>query len=203
MLALQQRVIEVATEQQRIKDTRHLRADDLSKEITEFPLNSYVLVHFGLDDADRPESKLHTPYRGPLHVVGVNENKTVYTCRNLVTGLLEDLHVRLLKPFIVDHGVDPVRVAISDTTDMEIVEKIIKHSGISRNGNKKVRLSAVKFLVKFVGEKKPRWVIHKDLIATAKLHEYLREHQLEDLIKERFRDAVAPEVSGEEAAMEI
>jgi hypothetical protein len=193
----------VATEQQRVKDARHIQADDLSKDITEFPLNSYVVVHFGLDDTDRPASKLHTPYSGPLQVVGVSENKTVYTCRNLVTGLLQDFHVRLLKPFIVDEGVDPVRVAVSDATNMEVVEKIIKHAGISRKGAKKVRLSAVKFLVKFVGIKKPQWVIHKDLTSNVKLHAYLREHHLEDLIKERFREAVAPEDSGEEATMDI
>jgi len=189
MLALQSRVIEVATEQQREKDMRHLKADDLSQGITEFPIHSYVLVHFGLDATDRPQSKLHTPYRGPLIVVGVNENKTVYTCRNLVTGLLEDHHVRLLKPFIVDEGVDPLRVALTDTNDMEVVEEIIKHSGITRNASaKNVRLSAVKFLVRFVGERKPRWVIHKDLIATSKLHEYLRRQGLDELIKKRFRD---------------
>jgi hypothetical protein len=203
MLALQHRVLEVATEQQRLKDARHIEADDLSKDITGFPLNSYVVVHFGLDDTDRPASKLHTPYTGPLQVVGVSENKTVYTCRNLVTGLLQDFHVRLLKPFIVDEGVDPVRVAINDATNMEVVEKILKHVGISRKGSKRVRLSAVKFLVKFVGIKKPRWVVHKELIANALLHAYLRKHNLEFLIKERFGEAEAPGDSGEEAAMDI
>jgi hypothetical protein len=198
MLALQHRVIEVATEQQRIKDARHMKADDLSREITEFPVNSYVVVHFGLDDTDRPASKLHTPYKGPLQVVGVNESKTVYTCRSLVTGLLEDHHVRVLKPFIVDSGVDPLRVAVSDTSDMAVIEEILGHTGVSKTGGKRVRLSAVKFKVKFADEKKPRWVAHKHLTATAKLHEYLRVKGLDHLIKERFRSGDSPGEHDEE-----
>ena len=198
MLALQQRVIEVATEQQRIKDAHHMRTDSLSQEITEFPLNSYVVVHFGLDATDRPASKLHTPYKGPLQVVGVNASKTVYTCRSLVTGLLEDHHVRVLKPFIVDEGVDPARVAISDTTDMEVIDYIIEHQGVSKNANKKVRLSAVKFLVQFADGKRPRWVPHKDLISTAALHAYLIEHGLGHIIKERFREGNSAGGNGEE-----
>jgi len=190
MLALQHRVIEVATEKQRSKDARHLSADNLAQEITVFPLNSYVVVHFGLDATDRPASKLHTPYKGPLQVVGVNASRTVYTCRSLVTGLLEDHHVRVLKPFIVDAGVDPLRVAVSDTTDMAVVEEILKHAGVSKDKSKRVRLSVVKFYVKFAGEKRPRWVAHKHLIATAKLHEYLRAQGLDHIIKERFRGSV-------------
>ena len=151
-------------------------------------MSSYVVVHFGLDDHDRPASKLHTPYKGPLQVVGVNASKTVYTCRSLVTGLLEDHHVRVLKPFIVEEGVDPVHVAISDSTDMKVIEKILEHRGVCKNANKKVRLSAVKFLVKFADEKKPCWVSHTNLISTAALHAYLIEHGLTHIMKERFRN---------------
>jgi stringent starvation protein B len=116
----------------------------------------------------------------------MDKDKSLYTCRNLVTGLLENHHVTLLKPFIVDEGVDPTKVAISDTRDHQIITKISAHTTIKSN----TRLSAIKFKVLFEGEKKHQWVPYHSLINSKVLHDYLREHKLDKLIKDRFRDDV-------------
>jgi len=184
-LSLQNRVMQVATSFQNEKDLRHTSMNN-TDAITEFELNSYVLVHYGFDKMSRPESKLHTPWTGPLQVVGVNSKKTVYTCRNLVTGLLEDHHVKLLKSFNVDEGVDPFRVALADTR-FRHVEGILKHKGVSKVRSSQ-RMASLEFLVKFADSTKPEWCAWKDVFRTAALHSYLRAQGLEYLIAERFRE---------------
>jgi hypothetical protein len=182
ILSLQNKVLQAAIKLQEEKNKRHQLMND-SDAITEFDMNSYVLIHYGFDKMSRPKSKLHTPWTGPLQVVGVNSKKTVYTCRNLVTGLLEDHHIKLLKPFTVDEGVDPYRIALADTSFRHI-EKILKHKGESKTQRK----SSLEFLVKFADSSQPEWCAWKDICASAVLHTYLKEHKLDHLILERFKD---------------
>ena len=176
--------MQVATSLQREKDQRHASMSS-TDDITEFALNSYVLVHYGFDKMSRPETKLHTPWTGPLQVVGLDSKKVIYTCRNLVTGLLEDHHVKLLKQFHVDEGVDPYRVALADTRHRHI-ESILKHKGVSKIRSSQ-RMASLEFLVKFADSKEPEWCAWKDIFRTAALHSYLKAHNLEHLIAERFR----------------
>jgi hypothetical protein len=182
ILSLQNKVLQTAIKLQEEKNKRHQLMND-SDAITEFDMNSYVLIHYGFDKMSRPKSKLHTPWTGPLQVVGVNSKKTVYTCRNLVTGLLEDHHIKLLKPFTVDEGVDLYRIALADTSFRHI-EKILKHKGESKTQRK----SSLEFLVKFADSSQPEWCAWKDICASAVLHTYLKEHKLDHLILERFKD---------------
>ena len=53
-----------------------------NEDITEFPLNSYVLVHYG----DTRPSKLSLDWKGPYRVVARDdEDFDRYTVQNLVT----------------------------------------------------------------------------------------------------------------------
>ena len=82
--------------------------------ITEFPINSYVLIGYPkTSHHSGPPSKFHTNLKGPYQVV--EKSGTRYTVRNLVTNKLEDFHITLLREFLFyPEYVDPVKIAMCD-----------------------------------------------------------------------------------------
>jgi hypothetical protein len=81
--------------QQEVKD-KHIRKN-ATTTLTEFRINSYVLVKYENDDHAPPT--LHPSLRGPFRVVARHDRleAAIYTCHNMTTGRLEDFHVKLLK----------------------------------------------------------------------------------------------------------
>ena len=171
MLECQRKLIESAHRLQIMKNIAHL--DGTNQNLTEFPIDSYVLV----DYEDRPPSKLHTSRRGPLRVI--NFVGSIYTLLDLVTNKLQDYHVSRLHPFYFDEAhVDPVQVANKDQ-QMVVVESILDIRGNPRGPRKDIS-----FLVHWRGHdtRDDSWVSYKDLRHNEILHDYLRVHRMRHLI---------------------
>jgi len=179
LLQAQSEIIGIAQKNQIETDQFHI-AQRGGNSITEFPINSYVLVNYEGDD-HRPPSKLHTHLRGPLRVV--NFSGPVYTLQNLVTNKLEDFHVKLLHPFRFDPSiVDPEEVAQHDEDYYDVL-RVVDHKFRGR----KKRRSDLEFLVHYEGDQEPSWVPWSaDLGKNGKVHEYLESNSLRKYIPIQF-----------------
>ena len=188
MLEAQSEIIQIAQKNQRDTDdfqiakrTRANKRKFGGQEITEFPINSYVLVNYEADD-NKPPSKLHTHLRGPLRVV--NYNGPIYTLQNLVNPTkLEDFHVKLLHPFRFDEAnVDPSEVAQHDEEYVGIKE-VLEH----RFTNKKKRRIDLQFKLLWEGDKEPEWYSWNSTFGHAeKIHDYLSANQLKKFIPTQY-----------------
>ena len=179
LLTAQKDILEIAMSNQKETDQFHI-SERGGKEITEFPINSYVLVNYeGADQ--RPPTKLHTFLRGPLRIV--NHNGPIYTLENIVTNKLEDFHVKLLHPFKFDTAdVDPHEVAEHDEDYYGIIE-VRNH----RFTNASERRSDLEFLILFQGDRVPSWQPWSiDLSKNEKIHQYLNQHQMRKFIPIRY-----------------
>jgi len=176
MLSRQQELLRVAYEHQRQKDERHLESSDPAN-VTEFPINSYVLM----SHINRPPDKFTTPHAGPLQVVARSGSK--YTVRNLITDARTDVHISRLKPFLFDPTkTDPRDVALLDAGEFEI-DKILDHDG---DPSRKLEMQ---FLVKWKGfdESHNSWEPWKHLYNTSQLHLYLRQKKMARLIPQHLK----------------
>ena len=177
MLQAQATILRIAQLNQQETDAFHLgRAP--KGILTEFPVNSYVLVAYETE-GNRPPTKLYSRWRGPLKVVG-HVGQT-YTCLNLVTNKLEDFNINFLRPFKYDEErIDPYDVALRDNQYFE-VERIDAHRG---DANK---VSNLQFRVKWIGFEEPTWEPWKNVYKVGALHEYLRTHNMKRLIPKHFK----------------
>ena len=177
MLQAQATILRIAQLNQQETDAFHLgRAP--KGILTEFPVNSYVLVAYETE-GNRPPTKLHSRWRGPLKVVG-HVGQT-YTCLNLVTNKLEDFNINFLRPFKYDEErIDPYDVALRDNQYFE-VERIDAHRG---DANK---VSNLQFRVKWIGFEEPTWEPWRNVYKVGALHEYLRTHNMKRLIPKQFK----------------
>jgi hypothetical protein len=98
---------------------------------------------------NKPPSKLHCQWRGPLRVV--NNIGSKYVLQDLITKKLEDVHVSLLKQFHYDSAyTDPEQVALTDK-QMFVIEQIEAHKGDPK------KRSTLPFKVKWAGESEATW----------------------------------------------
>jgi hypothetical protein len=168
LLLKQRQLIDAAEETLRMRDDYHLQQHSQEK-VTEFPVDSYVLVAYPKGAMGRkPPTKLHTYWRGPLRVTSSDGNE--YRLQNLVTGKQELHHITSLKKFNVDKdGETPEEVARHDTGEF-IVEKILQHEGDEE------RKDEMDFLVKWEGlsEEFNLWLPWAELKNNQKLHDYLK-----------------------------
>lgn len=175
MLERQRILIEVARETQNKFDSHHMSEAD--PELTEYPINSYVLFN----DPAGNRNKLQTKKRGPFQIV--NRVDDTYSIENLVNHKIRDTHVSNLTPFYFDpERINPVEVATHDSQEF-VIEKILSHTG-SKN-----RYGQMKFLVRWLGyppeeDSYEPWSYLKD---TEQLHDYLRANNLASLIPKKFR----------------
>jgi len=119
----------------------------------------------------RPPTKLHSLWRGPLRVV--NHIGPVYTLQDIDTLKLEDVHVTLLKAFRIDEeSTDSVAVSKADKQSFT-VEAIKSH-----RGDPKLK-STLAFLVKWKDyeESNNTWEPWAGLRTNAVLHAYLKSHK--------------------------
>ena len=180
LLKAQQEIIEIAVRNQMEIDQFHI-ASRGGKSITEFPINSYVLVNYE-NEQHRPPSKLHTFLRGPLRVV--NFNGPIYTLQNLVDNKLEDFHVKLLHPFRFDQAnVDPKLIAQHDDDYFEIQEVQSHRFKNPKNKN----CSNLEFKIRFQGDGEAVWQPwSRDLQKVDKIHDYLQVNKLKRCIPSKF-----------------
>jgi Integrase core domain len=179
LLSGQRDILQIAIRNQDEIDQFHI-AERGGNPITEFPVNSYVLVNYE-GEGHRPPSKLHTFLRGPLRIV--NCNKQIYTLENLVTNKLEDFHVKLLHPFKFDTAlVDPQEVAQHDEDYFGIVD-VLDHRFV----NAKERKTDLEFLVLFEGDQVPVWQPWSaDIRNNEKVHAYLEQNNMRRFIPVKY-----------------
>jgi transposase InsO family protein len=183
MLQMQSKLIKDAQDTQRKRDEHNI-ARRTHEELTEFAIDSYVLVGYPKSAHNPgPPTKFHARLKGPMQVV--NKVGNTYTLRNLVNNQTKDYHITALRQFIYDPAyVDPRVVAMSDDQYFE-VERIKAHRG-TFNHKKQLR-----FHVKWVGypddEENNTWLLWKDLRNNIALHNYLRNNNLQKHIPQPFQ----------------
>ena len=85
---------------------------------TRFEVGARVLMTY----PNRPPSKLHPRWRGPLEVIKVDGN--TYTVRDVLTSADMDVHIDRLKPYVSDPVDDDDQVATFDD-QVYLVESIV------------------------------------------------------------------------------
>jgi hypothetical protein len=180
MQAKQAELIEIARKNQVANDQHHI-IQNLPEHITEFPINSYVLVKY----RDRPPTKFHSTWRGPMRVV--NFTKSQYTLQDLVTDKLKNFHVTQLKAFTYDEmDTDPVDIARAEQNEF-LVESVLAHR---HDGSKK--RTNYEFLIKWDGydDASNTWEPWEFVRDNEKLIVYLYNNQLRQfLTKEQKEEA--------------
>ena len=100
-LELHNNILERAAQLQREVDAT--RIERRSGIPTTYPVDSYVLVEYPRtmgDGRGRPPNKLQTIRKGPMKVVGFNED--AYEVFDLVNRKVDTVHVARLHPFYYD-----------------------------------------------------------------------------------------------------
>jgi hypothetical protein len=173
MLAVQQKIIHIA--QQNLDKHHTVHMNTQPNELSEFPVNSYVLVEYKNPFRKGPKSKL-LPYRkGPMRVINFIGSK--YVLQDLVTKRNKNYHVKRLSPFAFDPDQhNPFDYALRDQTEWFHVEKIIHMRG-NPDGPK----GSLSFKVKWVNEDKMTWEPWKTVRNTKALKDYLSTHRKENV----------------------
>jgi transposase InsO family protein len=176
----QAELIELARKNQLATDG--LKQATASANRTEFPVNSYVLVKY----RDRPPTKFHSNWRGPMRVVDFK--KSHYTLQDLVTGKNKSFHLTQLKPFKFDEmDIDPAAIARAEQQEF-LVENILAHRK-TPGSNKRTDFE---FLVKWRGydEADNTWEPWEFVRDNDKLLVYLYQNRLKQfLTKEQKLEA--------------
>ena len=186
MLSAQREIIRVALTTQIHYDRLHMTNRHTSYEnITEYPVNSYVLVEYPTNAYSRGEpTKFHSHWRGPMKVV--SNTGMEYKLLNLVTNIVETHHIKRVKPYEYDEReLTPEDIALKDNQYF-LVAQILAHKGNIK------QKSTLRFKVKWAnyGEEGNTWEPWNTLRNNLVLHQYLREKKLDKLIPPRFRSAV-------------
>ena len=143
---------------------------------TEFPDNSYVLMSYPTSGfGPSKPSKLHMMHKGPYRVIS-HEGQN-YKLMNLVTDKVEWKVIHLLRPFYYDtERTNPVDVAQRDFFDEFEIEEVLSHTG------KRSRKSSLEFKIKWLGYADITIEPWAHVRLHSVLHEYLKEHGMENLI---------------------
>ena len=191
MILKQHTLMDVALSTQLDNDIYHIQSNIKQdhNELTEFPINSYVLQRYENEDG-KPPHKLNTPLRGPHKVVGRytrTDGPDVYTVQNLSTNKLEDFKVNDLRPFNFDpQRINPLEIALSDQ-QLFVVDEILEHTGSPK------KRQNMMFKVKWKGFDDPTWVPWDNVKNNNVLHQYLRHNNLQRLIPIQIRRSVFSE----------
>ena len=170
---MQGEVLQIAKETLTAKDAIHLV--NYPDNQTDFDIGTYVLVEYKNAFRKGPPSKLLPFLKGPMIIVAKDKSK--YTLRDLITNKVKDHHVKRLSPFEYDPTrYDPLRVALRDTGDLFVVERVSKF-----RGNPRGRKSQLEFLVHWVGYEDTSWEPWGNLRNNIVLQEFLRTHKSQQL----------------------
>jgi hypothetical protein len=176
MIYIQNMLINNAIQNQYTKDSTHMISDN-DTNVTQFAINSYVIVLHH----NKPPTKFHAPYRGPMKVINFSGNK--YELHNSVTNKSEFHHIKSLQQFYYDPLIiNPDSIANREYGTWEI-DKIISHIGDVK------KLKTLEFLVhwKDCDDIYNRWIPWNELRNNPALHNYLAAAGLKILIPKGFK----------------
>jgi Chromo (CHRromatin Organisation MOdifier) domain len=177
LLSVQDNLIKASVKELLRTDLLHQSAAQ-PLSYTEHLPDSYVLVHYR---TGAPPTRLHTHWRGPMKVVSGSDSR--YLLYDLITHKQKVYHVSDMKPFIYDPAVTtPLDVARRDYMEF-FVETIIDHRGNIK------RKTDLEFLVSWLGydDRDNSWEPYSNLRDTGKLHDYLTQNNIRQLIPAKFR----------------
>ncbi len=136
-ISRQHMLLIAAQENQHRSDQHHLVENDA--EITEYPINSYVLYTPPMGRSN----KLLPKHRGPYQVIG--HEQSIYIIEDLIRGKTIKTHIHNLRPFVFD----PLRINPTDVAQQNeqefVVDEIIGHRGDHH------KRSTMEFLVRWNG----------------------------------------------------
>ena len=112
----QRRIVDAARAHQQALIDKVLAGNPESP--VEYENGEYVLVSY----PERPPTKLHPKWRGPMVVVGHTNH--VYECQDLNDMKLQKVHISRLKPYRVERTDDPLAVAAVDSAEY-VVDRIV------------------------------------------------------------------------------
>jgi transposase InsO family protein len=174
-ISRQHTLLIVARENQQQSDQHRLVENDA--EITDYPINSYVLYTPPMGRSN----KLLPKHKGPYQVIG--HEHSIYIIEDLIRGKRIQTHIHNLRPFIFDpHHIDPMEIAQQNEQEFQVRE-IVAHRGNHR------RRSTMEFLVRWTGYdmSSNSWEPYKALMHVDKLHDYLRLHRMRSLIPKEHK----------------
>ena len=175
MLERQTELIRVAQETQKEFDTHHMSRND--PELTDFPVNSYVLWN----NPAGGRTKIQTKLQGPYQVVRRVENDVVI--QDLLSGKEITTHISNVKEFEFDSDrTTPKEVALHSSEEF-FIEQILEHTG------DKSRRGTLSFKVRWTGYSPDddTWEPYENLRDSEQLHNYLRANKMVSLIPAKFK----------------
>ena len=141
-----------------------------------FADGSYVLAEHRHNSLRRgPKSKLLPFLKGPM-LVKFHTSEGNYVLQDLVSQEVRDYHVSRLRTFLYDERtLTPMQVAVTDTLDEFVAERVIDMRGDSRNSR-----TNLSFLIRWAGygpsdDTWEPWSMCKDSVA---VQNHLRDHKL-------------------------
>ena len=158
-----QHTILVAAQEHQLQSDQHKVVENGS-DITDYPVNSYVLYTPSMSRSN----KLLPKHKGPYQDIG--RQQSIYTIEDLVRGKQIKTHVHNLRAFIFNPSqVNPLDIAQQNEQEF-LVNEIIAHRGDH------YRRSTMEFLVRWTGyeESSNSWEPYRALMHADKLHDYLR-----------------------------
>ena len=177
MLERQSAYIKVAQETQREFDTHHMSRND--PELSDFPVNSYVLW----ENPAGGRNKLQTKLQGPYQVVARQQDDIVM--QDLVQHKEVITHISNVREFHFDsNNTDPKEVAMHSSQEF-VIDSILEHTF---TGNK-MRRGTLKFKVRWHGysPEDDTWEPYKYLRDTEQLHVYLRANRMKSFIPAKYK----------------
>ena len=156
-----QLVVIAAEHQQKVIDDYLAKTPDGP---TEFKEGDYVLVTY----PDRPPTKLHPKWKGPMIVVGRRD--AVYECQDVSTLRVSSFHVSRLKLFNMDQTEveDVVGIAAVDVAEY-VVDSIVDHRQTAAGLQFRVRW-------KDYGPRDDSWLPYSEVRDVVAFHAYRLEH---------------------------
>lgn len=176
MLQQQEALIRITRELLIESDRLHQAGE--STDITEFAIDSFVLVA----QRTQPPTRMHTLWRGPMRVVSIE--RAEYTLLDLISNKDKKYHMTQIKQFHFDPAqTDPIDISRRDYLEF-FIEHIIEFRGDIK------RYNSLEFKIKWLnfGEDRNTWEPWKNLRCTEKLHLFLISKNLKRLIPRQLHD---------------
>lgn len=177
MLERQSAYIKVAQETQREWDSHHMSRND--PELSDFPVNSYVLW----ENPAGGRNKMQTKLQGPYQVVARQQDDIVM--QDLITHKEVITHISNVREFRFDSdNTDPKEIAMHSSQEF-VIDSILEHTF---TGNK-MRKGTLRFKVRWQGytPEDDTWEPYKYLRDTEQLHTYLRANKMKSFIPAKYK----------------